>query len=65
LLAAYVQQALNPAWTGLPYRTAEDRDYRARMSYALQWFTCALFEFYPFFMAEHRTGQVRQAIAYN
>lgn len=72
LLGAYIQQAPNPAWTGLPYRTQPEVEITEgpHMSYALQWFTFAalLGIGYPFFIRrqEHRTEHVqREAAAYN
>ena len=72
LLGAYIQQAPNPAWTGLPYRTQPEIEITEgpHMSYALQWFTFAalLGIGYPFFIRrqEHRTEHVqREAAAYN
>ncbi|OGO36440.1 MAG: hypothetical protein A2W35_15605 [Chloroflexi bacterium RBG_16_57_11] len=72
LLSAYVQQAPDPAWTGLPYRTRPDIELTEgpHMSYAIQWFAFAalLGVGYPFFIRwqEQRTRQVqREAAAYN
>jgi surfeit locus 1 family protein len=72
LLGAYVQQAPDPAWTGLPYRTKPEIEITEgpHMSYAIQWFTFAalLGLGYPFFIRrqESRTKQVRrEAVVYN
>jgi surfeit locus 1 family protein len=54
LLEAYIQQAPNPSWTGLPYRTQPELELTEgpHMGYALQWFTFAtiLGIGYPFFL---------------
>jgi surfeit locus 1 family protein len=54
LLPVYVQQAPEPAWTGLPHRTQPDLEITEgpHMSYAIQWFTFAaiLGIGYPFFV---------------
>jgi surfeit locus 1 family protein len=66
LLGAYIQQAPDPAWTGLPYRTQPEIEITEgpHLSYALQWFTFAalLGIGYPFFIRrqERRTEQVQQ-----
>ncbi len=64
LLPAYVQQAPDPAWSGLPYRSQPRLELTEgpHMGYALQWFTFAalLGIGYPFFIRrqERRTAQV-------
>jgi len=54
LLPVYVQQAPDPAWSGLPYRAQPDLEISEgpHMSYAIQWFTFAaiLGIGYPFFV---------------
>jgi surfeit locus 1 family protein len=54
LLPAYIQQAPDPAWSGLPYRSQPELELSEgpHMSYALQWFTFAilLVAGYPFFI---------------
>jgi surfeit locus 1 family protein len=72
LLGAYIQQAPDPAWTGLPYRTQPEIEITEgpHMSYALQWFTFAalLGIGYPFFIRrqEHRAERLqRAATVYN
>jgi len=54
LLPAYVQQAPDPAWTGLPYPSLPELDLteEPHQSYALQWFSFAavLLFGYPFFI---------------
>lgn len=54
LLPAYIQQAPDPAWTGLPYRSQPELEISEgpHMGYALQWFTFAaiLGLGYPFFI---------------
>lgn len=72
LLGAYIQQAPNPAWTGLPYRTQPEVEITEgpHMGYALQWFSFAtlLGVGYPFFIRrqESRTAQIqRQATVYD
>jgi surfeit locus 1 family protein len=63
LLGAYVQQAPDPAWTGLPYRTQPKLELSEgpHMGYAMQWFTFAalLGIGYPFFIKrqERRTRE--------
>ena len=44
LLPVYIQQAPEPAWTGLPYRSQPDLDLSegSHFGYALQWFGFAL-----------------------
>lgn len=72
LLGAYIQQAPNPSWTGLPYRTQPEVEITEgpHMSYALQWFSFAILlgVGYPFFIRrqESRTAQIkRQATIYD
>lgn len=54
LLPIYIQQAPDPAWKSLPYRTQPDLDLSEgpHQSYAIQWFTFAaiLGLGYPFFI---------------
>ena len=54
LLPVYVQQAPNPAWTSLPYRSLPVLDLTEgpHMSYALQWFSFSalLLVGYPFYV---------------
>lgn len=54
LLPIYIQQAPEPAWTSLPYRTQPSLDLTEgpHQSYAIQWFTFAaiLGIGYPFFI---------------
>ncbi len=54
LLPVYIQQAPDPAWTALPYRSLPvlDLSEGPHMSYALQWFSFAaiLLVGYPFFV---------------
>jgi len=63
LLPAYIQQAPDPAWTGLPYRSQPKLEISEgpHLGYALQWFTFAaiLGLGYPFFVKrqEHAGGK--------
>lgn len=54
LLAVYIQQAPDPAWNGLPYRSYPEIELSegSHLSYAVQWFTFAaiLAVGYPFFV---------------
>jgi surfeit locus 1 family protein len=54
LLPVYVQQAPDPAWTSLPYRSLPELDLTEgpHMSYALQWFSFAILLLigYPFYV---------------
>jgi surfeit locus 1 family protein len=54
LLGAYIQQAPDPAWTGLPYRSQPDIEISEgpHLGYAVQWFSFAavLGLGYPFFI---------------
>ena len=54
LLPAYIQQAPDPAWTGLPYRSQPELELTEgpHMGYAMQWFAFAaiLGLGYPFFI---------------
>lgn len=63
LLPVYIQQAGDPSWAGLPYRTQPELDLSEgpHQSYALQWFTFAaiLGIGYPFFI--RRQERRRQA----
>lgn len=72
LLGAYIQQAPNPAWTGLPYRTQPEIEITEgpHLGYAMQWFSFAMLlgVGYPFFIRrqERRTAQIqRQATVYD
>lgn len=61
----YIQQAPDPAWTALPYRSAPQLELTEgpHMGYALQWFSFALLLLggYPFFI--RRSEARRQAAA--
>jgi len=63
LLPIYIQQAPDPSWTGMPYRSQPKLELSegSHMSYAIQWFTFAaiLGLGYPFFIRrqERRTAQ--------
>ena len=63
LLPAYIQQAPDPSWTTLPYRTQPELEITEgpHMGYALQWFTFAsiLSLGYPFFI---RRQEKRSAV---
>ena len=54
LLPAYIQEAPNPAWTSLPYRSLPQLELTEgpHMGYAIQWFAFAaiLGLGYPFFI---------------
>jgi surfeit locus 1 family protein len=54
LLPAYIQQAPDPTWTGMPYRTQPEIEISEgpHMGYAIQWFSfAAVLGFgYPFFI---------------
>lgn len=54
LLPAYIQQAPDPAWSGLPYRSQPELELSEgpHMSYALQWFMFAILLTvgYPYFI---------------
>lgn len=54
LLPVYIQQAPDPAWTGLPYRSLPELELTEgpHMGYALQWFSFAVLlgAGYPFFI---------------
>jgi surfeit locus 1 family protein len=72
LVGAYIQQAPDPAWTGLPYRTQPEIEITEgpHLSYALQWFSFAILLGlgYPFFIRrqEHRSAQIqRQTTVYD
>jgi surfeit locus 1 family protein len=72
LLGAYIQQAPDPAWTSLPYRTQPEIEITEgpHLGYALQWFSFALLLGigYPFFIRrqERRTAQIqRQETVYD
>lgn len=60
LLPVYIQQAPDPTWTDLPYRTQPDLDLSEgpHMGYALQWFTFAaiLGIGYPYFIRRQELG---------
>ncbi len=59
LLPVYLQQAPDPAWTSLPYRSLPEIEITEgpHMGYALQWFTFALILGlgYPFFVRRQLT----------
>ena len=61
LLPVYVQQAPDPAWTGLPYRSQPDLELTEgpHMGYALQWFSfAALLAFgYPFYVRREESTE--------
>ena len=64
LLPIYIQQAPDPAWNALPYRTQPELDLTEgpHQSYAIQWFTFAaiLGAGYPFFIRrQERKSQVK------
>jgi surfeit locus 1 family protein len=60
LLPIYVQQAPDPAWTGLPYRSQPDLELTEgpHMGYALQWFSFAalLGLGYPFYVRHEESN---------
>jgi len=69
LLGAYIQQAPDPTWTGLPYRSQPEIEITegSHLSYAIQWFSFAIMLGigYPFFIRrqEHRSSQIQQQAA--
>lgn len=72
LLGAYIQQAPDPAWTNLPYRTKPEIEITEgpHLGYALQWFSFAVLLGigYPFFIRrqERRTAMIQhQAVVYD
>jgi len=72
LLGAYIQQAPDPAWTGLPYRSQPEIEITEgpHLGYAMQWFSFAILLGigYPFFIRrqERRSAQIqRQAVVYD
>lgn len=60
LLPVYIQQAPDPAWTSLPYRSQPELELTEgpHMGYALQWFSFAaiLGIGYPFFIRKTQSG---------
>lgn len=60
LLPVYIQQAPDPAWTNLPYRSQPELELTEgpHMGYALQWFSFAaiLGIGYPFFVRKNQSG---------
>lgn len=64
LLPVYVQQAPDPAWSDLPYRTQPDLDLSEgpHQGYAIQWFTFAaiLGIGYPFFVRRQERKKLTQ-----
>lgn len=69
LLAVYIQQAPDPAWTEMPIRSEPDLDLSEgpHLGYAFQWFTFAalLGLGYPLFIRkqEHRSKNPRELMA--
>ncbi|HLA98723.1 MAG TPA: SURF1 family protein [Anaerolineales bacterium] len=65
LLPAYIQQAPDPSWDGLPYRTQPDLELSEgpHLSYALQWFSFAaiLGIGYPFFIRRQERRYLQAA----
>jgi len=72
LVPVYIQQAPDPAWTGMPYRTQPELELTEgpHLGYAIQWFTFAaiLGLGYPFFIQRQEkrtiaptTGQSKEA----
>jgi surfeit locus 1 family protein len=61
LLPVYVQQAPDPAWTALPYRSLPELDLTEgpHMSYALQWFSFAILLLvgYPFYVRKRELAR--------
>lgn len=64
LLLVYIQQAPDPAWTGLPARTQPELELTEgpHMGYALQWFTFALIlgAGYPFFIRRQEAQNAKE-----
>jgi surfeit locus 1 family protein len=67
LLPVYIQQAPDPAWTGMPIRTQPKLELTegSHLGYAIQWFAmAAILGFgYPFFIRRQENqheGQVAQ-----
>jgi surfeit locus 1 family protein len=60
LLAVYIQQAPDPSWTGMPYRSLPQLELTegSHLGYALQWFTFAaiLGLGYPIFVMKEDAG---------
>lgn len=65
LLPVYIQQAPDPAWQGLPYRTLPEVEISEgpHLGYAIQWFTfAAIFGLgYPFFIRRQLHNSAKQA----
>jgi surfeit locus 1 family protein len=66
LLSVYIQQAPDPAWTGLPYRNQPELDLSegSHLSYAFQWFIFAaiLGIGYPFYIKRQEKRQFEETI---
>lgn len=64
LLPAYIQQAPDPTWNGLPYRSQPELELSEgpHMSYALQWFTFAILLIvgYPYFIRRQERNSILQ-----
>jgi surfeit locus 1 family protein len=64
LLPIYIQQAPDPAWTGLPHRSQPELDLTEgpHLGYAFQWFTFAaiLGLGYPFFIRRQEKARLRK-----
>lgn len=69
LLPIYVQQAPEPAWTRMPYRSLPEIELTEgpHLGYALQWFAFAgiLLAGYPFYIRRERAMQQQRAGASN
>jgi surfeit locus 1 family protein len=65
LLPVYIQQAPDPSWTGLPYRTQPELVLTegSHLGYAIQWFTFALILGigYPFFIQRQESQSIEKA----
>jgi surfeit locus 1 family protein len=68
LMPVYIQEAPDPSWTGLPYRTKPELDLSEgpHMGYAIQWFAfAAILAFgYPFFIRREETQKREKLINY-
>jgi surfeit locus 1 family protein len=64
LLPVYIQEAPDPSWTGLPYRTQPvlNLSEGSHMGYAIQWFAFAgILAFgYPFFIRREEARKTEQ-----
>lgn len=69
LLPVYIQQAPDPGWTGMPYRTQPDLDLSEgpHLGYAFQWFifTAILGIGYPFFIRRQEREKTKIATVTN